>query len=179
MGIAAAVRPSEADGTRASGDYTSADAAPAAGVKKNWFKQNMAVICFILGVIRHVSGSVGHMDASCWPHRPGNREEMRTRPLCFFFHMKCISVSLVHRWCDTKRMFQCGESVPSIARLRKTARCHSTYQKTKVSVSVVCQRRIHERSPNGLGKLNLLCVQVPARFNIEWMIQNGFLIPGK
>lgn len=36
-----------------------------------------------------------------------------------------------------------------------------------------------KRSQNHLSKLSLLCTQVPARFNIEWMIPNGFLILGK
>lgn len=51
--------------------------------------------------------------------------------------------------------------------------------KMKDGIFVICRRHVRERSHNRHSKLSLLCKQGAARFNIEWMIQNGFLIQGK
>lgn len=62
---------------------------------------------------------------------------------------------------------------------RSDSTCCCCFKNEIKNLFVVCHWHIHERSQNRLGKLSLLCIQVPARFNIEWVIRNGFLIPGK
>lgn len=107
-----------------------------------------------------------------------------------------------HRWYDMNSIF--NVQIISALAMRKTSKSGDAWKtkaptiplsafeiqldatrpvgfvlKIKEGIFVVCHWHIHERSQNRLGKLSLLCIQVPARFNIEWMIQNGFLIPGK